>query len=121
GYSVEFLILFIVQLALLTLSLIDARTGLLPDALTLPLLWTGLLLALSGSWIDPAQALGGVMVGYVGLWLLLQLSRRLYGRDGMGRGDLKLLAAIGAWTGSQILLWVLLLACISGVVYAAAR
>jgi len=104
---------------LLLLALIDARTRLLPDALTLPLLWTGLALALSGMGLVPLpDALAAVMIAYVSLWLLAWLFLRLRGRDGMGGGDVKLLAAIGAWVGWPDVFLVLLCASVSGIVYA---
>lgn len=107
---------------LLLLALIDARTWLLPDALTLPLLWIGLALAWLG-WgtVSLHDALAGAMAGYGVLWLLQQCFRRLRGVDGMGHGDLKLLAALGAWVGWQAVPWVLLAACVAATVFAMGR
>jgi len=106
---------------LLLLALIDARTSLLPDALTLPLLWTGLAAALMGvGLVAPADALAAVMIAYAALWLLAWLFLRLRGRDGMGGGDVKLLAAIGAWVGWPDVFLVLLCASVSGLCYALA-
>ena len=103
---------------LLLSALIDARTGLLPDALTQPLLWLGLAVSWMGLGLPPRDALAGVMLGYGLLWCLVLALRWFYGRDAMGHGDLKLLAALGAWLGWQPLLWALLAACLAGLVFA---
>jgi len=104
---------------LVLLALIDARTRLLPDALTLPLLWIGLALTLTPTGrIAPHDALLAVMVSYGVLWGLAAFFWVLRGRDGMGGGDMKLLAAIGAWTGWPDVFLVLLCASASGVVTA---
>jgi len=104
---------------LLLLALIDARTSLLPDALTLPLLWTGLALALLGVGPIPLpDALAAAMIAYVFLWLFAWLFLHLRGRDGMGGGDVKLLAAIGAWAGWPDVFLALLCASVSGILYA---
>src|SRR5690606_32770961 len=94
---------------LMLLAHIDIRTRLLPDALTLPLLWLGLGAAWLGWGRVPLyDAVAGVMAGYGVLWLLLQGFRLLRGIEGMGYGDLKLVAALGAWLGWQALPGVLL-------------
>jgi len=104
---------------LILLALIDARTGLLPDALTLPLLWTGLAWALlDAGLVSVHTALTAAMVAYVVLWLLAWGFLRLRGRDGMGGGDVKLLAAIGAWVGWPDVFLVLLGASVTGLIYA---
>lgn len=110
---------FIVML----LSLIDMRTGLLPDALTLPLLGLGLVsagLADGGHhWAAlTGDAAAGAVLGWVCPWLLMLIFKRVRGRDGMGGGDLKLLAALGAWLGWQGLPAALLLACVAGLLWA---
>lgn len=103
---------------LLTAAAIDWRTQFLPDALTLPLLWLGLLLSLghtSGiALVDPATAIIGAAAGYGVLWLVFQLFLLVTGKEGMGYGDFKLLAAVGAWIGWQNLPMVLLLASLTG-------
>jgi len=104
---------------LLLLALIDARTGFLPDALTLPLLWTGLAAALLDVGQVPLpEAVAAVMIAYAALYTLAWLFLRLRGRDGMGGGDIKLLAAIGAWVGVMDVFWILLCASVSGLCYA---
>lgn len=106
---------------LLTLALIDARCGFLPDALTLPLLWAGLLLAWSGHGTDLHDAVLAAAAGYVLLWSLDLGFRVCRGRAGLGGGDMKLVAALGAWLGWAALPGVLLAACIAGAVFALCR
>ena len=105
---------------LLTLAVIDWHHGLLPDVLTLALLWLGLLASLGhgpgGAGIAPGSAVFGAALGYGALWLLFQLFRLATGKHGMGYGDFKLLAAIGAWVGAAGLPLTLLLASIAGAV-----
>lgn len=98
--------------ALLALALIDLRTMLLPDALTLPLCAAGLVLALAGVTLPVRDALLGAGIGYAAIAGIVLLYRRLRGRDGMGLGDAKLLAAGGAWVGWQALPMVLLVAAL---------
>ncbi len=100
---------------LLALACIDADTQLLPDALTLPLLWGGLISAAAG-WSQTAltDALWGAVAGYGVLWLLQQGFGLATGKQGIGQGDFKLLAALGAWLGWQALLPLLLLASLGG-------
>lgn len=96
-------------LMLLTLGWIDAEAGLLPDLLSLPLLWMGLLVNISGVFSPLSDAVIGAVVGYLSLWCVGQVFTLLTGRLGMGHGDFKLLAALGAWVGWLSLPWVLLL------------
>lgn len=100
---------------LLALACIDADTQLLPDALTLPLLWGGLISAAAG-WSQTAvtDALWGAVAGYGVLWLVQQGFGLATGKQGIGQGDFKLLAALGAWLGWQALLPLLLLASLGG-------
>lgn len=104
--------------SLLALAVIDWRTQFLPDAITLPLMWLGLLISLghmSGiGLVGPASAIAGAALGYGVLWLVFQLFLWVTGKEGMGYGDFKLLAAIGAWLGWQQLPLALLLASVSG-------
>lgn len=100
-------IVFIV--ALLVLARIDAETGFLPDVLTLPLLWAGLLVNLDGLLAPLADAVLGAVAGYLTLWVVYQAFLSLTGKEGLGYGDFKLLAAVGAWIGWAALPWVLLL------------
>lgn len=96
-------------LALLALAVIDFRTQLLPDAITLPLLWAGLAYQLSFQPLMLESAVIGAMLGYLTLWGFHWLFRWCTGKDGMGYGDFKLLAALGAWLGWQFLPLVLIL------------
>lgn len=118
GLSAYFFAAALAGILLLLSALIDARTGLLPDALTQPLLWLGLAVSWMGLGLPLRDALAGVMLGYGPLWCLLLAFRWLSGRDAMGYGDLKLLAALGAWLGWLLLLWTLLAACLAGLVFA---
>jgi leader peptidase (prepilin peptidase)/N-methyltransferase len=99
---------------LLALSMIDWDTTVLPDALTLPLMWAGLLAAALGWTIALPTALAGAAAGYLSLWAVYWLFKLTTGKEGMGYGDFKLLAAIGAWLGWQAIVPVLLLASIIG-------
>ena len=100
--------------SLIALGAIDLEQQLLPDDITLPLLWLGLGVNLFGLFTPLASAVIGAMAGYASLWLLYQAHRQLTGREGMGYGDFKLLAAIGAWLGWQLLPLVVLLASVTG-------
>ncbi|MEI8402046.1 MAG: A24 family peptidase, partial [Alcaligenaceae bacterium] len=100
------------------LARIDAQTRLLPDALTLPLLWAGLLFHWSGGWVALDDAVLGAAVGYGVLWVIWAAHRVCSGRDGIGFGDLKLAAANGAWLGLEALPWALLVASLAGCVAA---
>lgn len=103
---------------LVALAVIDARTKLLPDALTLPLMWLGMTMQLfpTTRTIGLEASVWGAIAGYVPLWLLAHLYRLLRGRDGLGFGDLKLLAAMGAWSGAWILPSVVFVASLLGIV-----
>ncbi len=102
---------------LLVLALIDWDTTLLPDDLTLPLVWAGLIAATQGwSGIPLADALWGAVAGYLFLWTVFQGFRLLIGKEGMGYGDFKLLAALGAWFGWQALIPLVLISSILGTV-----
>jgi len=102
---------------LIALAVIDADTQLLPDAITLPLLWLGLLLSVWGVFVDSETAIVGAAGGYLGLWLVFHLFRLLTGKEGMGRGDFKLLALFGAWLGWQSLPQILLLSTVPGALF----
>lgn len=101
---------------LLAASVIDLRHQLLPDDLVLPLLWLGLGAALFGWFTDLPSAVIGAMAGYLSLWSVYQAFRLLTGREGMGYGDFKLLAALGAWTGWQYLVTIVLLSSLVGAI-----
>jgi leader peptidase (prepilin peptidase)/N-methyltransferase len=99
---------------LVALSGIDFRTQLLPDQLTLPLLWIGMLLALFPMFVAAPSAILGAAVGYLSLWSVYWLFKLLTGKEGMGYGDFKLLAALGAWMGPVALLPIILLSSFIG-------
>lgn len=105
-------------LVLLVLGLIDARCRLLPDALTLPLMWAGLLLAWAGVGASLHDAVIGAVLGYALFRVVDAPFRCLRGRPGVGGGDMKLAAALGAWFGWQPLPFVLLSACLAGILFA---
>jgi leader peptidase (prepilin peptidase) / N-methyltransferase len=108
--------------ALVALSAIDIDHQLLPDDITLPLLWIGLLLSLAptvpelGLPVDPKSSILGAIFGYLSLWSVYKLFKLLTGKEGMGYGDFKLLAALGAWLGWQMLLVIILLSASVGAV-----
>ena len=102
--------------ALLTLTCIDIDTQLLPDDITLPLLWLGLLLNVSGTFVNLNSAVMGAISGYLVLWSIYWLFKLVTGKEGMGYGDFKLLAAIGAWLGWQMLPLVIMLSSVVGAV-----
>jgi leader peptidase (prepilin peptidase)/N-methyltransferase len=101
---------------LITLTFIDFDTQLLPDAITLPLLWAGLLFNLSGAFVDLHSAVAGAIVGYLALWSVYWAFKLTTGKEGMGYGDFKLLGALGAWLGWQMLPLVILLSSLVGAV-----
>lgn len=106
---------------LLALSLIDLATYLLPDRLTLPLLWAGLLVHSISEEVTLQDALYGAAAGYMALWLLFWGVKIVSGKEGMGYGDFKLLAALGAWVGWQMLPYLCILAALAGIVFALVR
>lgn len=99
---------------LIAASGIDLRTQLLPDQLTLPLLWLGLLLALVPVFVNPVQAILGAALGYLALWSVYWVFKLLTSKEGMGYGDFKLLAALGAWMGAWALLPIVLISSLVG-------
>lgn len=101
---------------LIALTFIDLDKMLLPDQLTLPLLWAGLLFNLLGGFVSLGDAVAGAMAGYLVLWSLYWAFKLLTGKEGMGYGDFKLLAALGAWLGWQALPIVLLLSSLVGAI-----
>ncbi|WIM05224.1 MAG: A24 family peptidase [Candidatus Nitricoxidivorans perseverans] len=106
--------------AMIALTFIDVDKQLLPDDITLPLLWAGLLFNVSGVYVDLGSAVIGAAAGYLSLWTVYWLFRLATGKEGMGFGDFKLLAAIGAWLGWQMLPLVILLSSFVGAVVGAA-
>nr|WP_239549553.1 A24 family peptidase [Alloalcanivorax marinus] len=119
GYGIWLPFTLYASFTLLALAVIDLDTTLLPDDLTYPLLWAGLLAALLGvSPVTLADAVVGAMAGYLSLWSLYWVFKLLTGKEGMGYGDFKLLAALGAWLGWQYLPLVILLSSVVGLVFA---
>ena len=102
--------------ALLALTAIDFDTQLLPDNITLPLLWAGLLFNLFGVFASLSSAVLGAVVGYLALWSVYWLFKLATGKEGMGYGDFKLLAALGAWLGWQMLPLIIMLSSLVGAV-----
>lgn len=102
--------------SLVALSVIDYDHQLLPDDITLPLIWGGLALNLFGIYTSLSAAVIGAIAGYVSLWLVYQLFKLITGREGMGYGDFKLFAAFGAWLGWQALPLIILLSSFLGAI-----
>jgi len=102
--------------ALITLTVIDFDHQLLPDSITLPFLWLGLGLSLAAVFTDPESAIIGGLVGYLSLWSVYVLFKWTTGKEGMGHGDFKLLAMLGAWMGWQSVLPIILLSSVVGAV-----
>jgi leader peptidase (prepilin peptidase)/N-methyltransferase len=118
GFTLQALAACFFCATLLALAWIDAETFLLPDILTQALLWVGLIgSALSLTHTPLLQSLGGAVLGYGLLWLVSWGFEKLAGKEGMGQGDLKLLAGLGAWVGVWSLLPLILLASISGLIF----
>ncbi len=101
---------------LIALTFIDADTQFLPDDLTLPLLWLGLLFNLFTVYVPLSQAVIGAIAGYLSLWSVYWLFKLVTGKEGMGYGDFKLLAALGAWMGWKMLLLIILFSSVVGAV-----
>lgn len=116
GVSVQALLALVLTWCLLALSLIDAEHQLLPDVLVLPTLWLGLVVNAFGVFVPLADALWGAVVGYLSLWSVYWLFRLVTGKEGLGYGDFKLLALLGAWGGWQVLPLTLLLSSVVGAV-----
>lgn len=103
--------------ALIAMSFIDIDHQLLPDDITLPFLWLGMLLSLFGLFTDMESAIIGAIAGYISLWMVYQLFKLATGKEGMGYGDFKLFALFGAWLGWQSLPLVLLLSSLVGALF----
>ena len=117
GPTAQGLLALILTWGLIALAGIDFDTELLPDAISLPLLWLGLLASLAGVFVDSRDAIIGAAAGYSSLWLVYQLFRMLTGKEGMGYGDFKLLSIFGAWFGWTALPQILLLSTIPGALF----
>ncbi|HEY3327284.1 MAG TPA: A24 family peptidase [Novimethylophilus sp.] len=114
GFGLTAFAAFFLAASLIALTFIDFDTQLLPDDITLPLLWAGLLFSMNGGFADLKSAVIGAMAGYLALWAVYWLFKLATGKEGMGYGDFKLLAAIGAWFGWQLLPAVILLSSLLG-------
>lgn len=116
GYSNEALAAIVLTWVLITLSMIDFDTKLLPDIITLPVLWLGILLNINSTFTTLESSVIGAIAGYLSLWSIYQIHHYFTGKEGMGFGDFKLLALLGAWLGWQSLLMIILLSSLVGAV-----
>ncbi|HRK56468.1 MAG TPA: A24 family peptidase [Burkholderiaceae bacterium] len=116
GWGVAGVAAIVLVWALIALCFIDADTTLLPDDITLPLLWIGLLINVGGVFVPLREAVLGAAAGYLFLWLVYWLFKIATGKEGMGYGDFKLLAALGAWLGWKMLLPIILISSVVGAV-----
>ncbi|PXX17130.1 type 4 prepilin peptidase 1 [Nitrosomonas ureae] len=116
GYSLITIAALIFVWALITLTAIDLNTQLLPDDITLPLLWLGLLVNINNGFTDIQSAVIGAAVGYLSLWSIYWCFKLITGKEGMGFGDFKLLSAIGAWLGWSMLPLVILFSSLVGAI-----
>ena len=121
GFGIEAACAVLLTFALITISVIDIDHQLIPDSISLPLVWIGLFFSLfhpvAGAevlFVDPKTAIVGALAGYLSLWSVYHLFRLLTGKEGMGYGDFKLLAALGAWLGWQMLPLIILLSAVVG-------
>jgi len=116
GFGWQALAAMVFSWSLIALTMIDFDHQLLPDDITLPLLWLGLLLSVGGLFVDSHTSLIGAAAGYLALWSVYWLFKLLTGKEGMGYGDFKLLAVLGAWMGWQMLPVIILLSSVVGAV-----
>ncbi|MCK0164322.1 A24 family peptidase [Marinobacter sp. S6332] len=116
GPSVTALWALLLVWALVALTVIDFDTQLLPDSITLPLMWLGLILSYFGFLGEFTSAFWGAVIGYLSLWSVYWLFKLATGKEGMGHGDFKLLAALGAWLGWELLPAIILLSSLVGAV-----
>ena len=116
GYTWTGVAALVFTWAIVALTFIDFDTKLLPDQITLPLLWLGLIVNLSATFTDLGSAVVGAVAGYLVLWSIYWAFKLITGKEGMGYGDFKLLAAMGAWFGWQALPMLVLISSIVGIV-----
>ncbi len=123
GFGWETAAALLLSFALVAISLIDFDHQIIPDSISLPLLWIGLTLSLfhpmtgaSVLFVDPVSAIVGALAGYLSLWSVYHLFKMVTGKEGMGYGDFKLLAALGAWLGWQMLPLIIMLSAVVGAV-----
>jgi len=121
GFGWESAAAIFMTFSLIAISVIDIDHQIIPDSLSLPLLWAGLLMSLfhplSGAdmlFVSPTDSIVGAIAGYLALWSIYHLFRLVTGKEGMGYGDFKLLAALGAWLGWQMLPLVIMLSAVVG-------
>jgi leader peptidase (prepilin peptidase)/N-methyltransferase len=119
GFGFPAIAALLLTWGLIALSVIDSDHQLLPDSITLPFLWLGLLLSLFGLFTTPAYSIIGAAAGYISLWGVYHLFRWLTGKEGLGYGDFKLFALLGAWLGWQALPLIILLASLTGAILGA--
>ncbi len=115
-FSIQLAAMLVFTWSLVAMSMIDIDHQILPDTMTLSLMWLGLLLNIDHTFVDLQSAVIGAMVGYLSLWSVYWLFKLATGKDGMGFGDFKLLAALGAWFGWQFLPMIILLSSLVGAV-----
>ncbi|MDD3450293.1 MAG: A24 family peptidase [Gammaproteobacteria bacterium] len=116
GWSAALPAALLLTWALVALTVIDLDHQLLPDGITQPFLWLGLGLSLFGVFVDPRSSIAGALAGYLSLWTVYWLFKLFTGKEGMGYGDFKLLALLGAWLGWQMLPLTILLSALVGAV-----
>jgi len=123
GAGPEAIMAIVLTLALVPVAMIDADTQLIPDSIVLPLMWIGLAMSLyhpiagaEALFISPRDAIVGAMAGYLSLWSIYWLFKLVTGKEGMGYGDFKLLAALGAWLGWQHLHIIILMSAVVGAI-----
>jgi leader peptidase (prepilin peptidase) / N-methyltransferase len=114
GWSQQLAAALILTWALIALTAIDLREQLLPDTITMPLLWLGLALSTVSVFVGTSASIWGAIAGYLSLWIIYHLFKLVTGKEGMGYGDFKLMAVLGAWFGGLALPMVLLLSSVVG-------
>jgi leader peptidase (prepilin peptidase)/N-methyltransferase len=115
-FSIQLAAMLVFTWSLIAMSVIDIDHQILPDAMTLSLMWLGLLLNIDHTFVDLQSAVIGAIAGYLSLWSVYWLFKLATGKEGMGFGDFKLLAALGAWFGWQFLPMIILLSSLVGAV-----
>ncbi|WOH35813.1 A24 family peptidase [Thalassotalea fonticola] len=116
GVTWQALFMLVLTWALIALTMIDVDKMILPDQITLPLVWLGLILGLNDVFVSIDQAVIGAIVGYMSLWSIFWIFKLITGKEGMGYGDFKLFAVFGAWFGWQLLPLLILMASLVGAV-----
>jgi leader peptidase (prepilin peptidase) / N-methyltransferase len=114
GWSQQLAAALVLSWTLIALTAIDLREQLLPDTITMPLLWLGLALSTVSVFVGTSASIWGAIAGYLSLWIIYHLFKLVTGKEGMGYGDFKLMAVLGAWFGGLALPMVLLLSSVVG-------